>query len=84
MIPSGNVDWLWNNPGNYNFISGPLANITLLTGVGIYLHKHNCHVKHCARMAWHDHPDHGHPVCKKHFPQKQTPDLSAAAHRDAT
>ena len=84
MIPIGSVDWLWNNSGSYNFISGPLADITLLTGVGIFLHNHNCHVNGCWRMSWHDHPDHGHPVCKKHFPYEQGPDLSAAAHRQTT
>ena len=33
-----------------------------------WLRKHNCHVNRCWRLAWHPHPDHGHPVCKKHHP----------------
>jgi len=62
----------WPTQGGYNFVSGPLADITLVTAfVGtlyIFLRKHNCHVHGCWRMAWHPHPDHGHPVCKKHHP----------------
>ena len=35
----------------------------------LFLRKHNCHVNGCWRMEWHPHPDHGHPVCKKHHPE---------------
>ena len=52
--------------------SGPLADITLATAfigwLAIFWHKHNCHIHHCWRLSWHPHPDHGHPVCKKHHP----------------
>ncbi|MES1247190.1 MAG: hypothetical protein ABUS54_05910 [Actinomycetota bacterium] len=62
----------WADHGGYNFVSGPLADISLLTAfVGwslLFLHKHNCHVHRCWRLAWHPHPDHGHPVCKRHHP----------------
>jgi hypothetical protein len=62
----------WPMKGGYNFISGPLADITLLTAAAsfVYLHfrKHNCHVNGCPRLEWHPHPEHGHPVCKKHHP----------------
>jgi hypothetical protein len=62
----------WSTQGGYNFISGPLADITILTAflstLYLFLRRHNCHVRHCWRMAWHPHPDHGHPVCKKHHP----------------
>ena len=65
--------WLhWPDNGGYNFISGPLADITLLTGFVtatlLWWRKHNCHVRGCWRLEWHVHPDNGHPVCKKHHP----------------
>lgn len=62
----------WPSQGGYNFISGPLADITLITAfVGtlwLWMKKHRCHVHRCWRMSWHPHPDHGHPVCRKHHP----------------
>ena len=62
----------WSTRGGYNFVSGPLADITLVTAfVGtliLWWRKHNCHVHRCWRLQWHAHPDHGHPVCKKHHP----------------
>jgi hypothetical protein len=67
------AEWLhWPDKGGYNFVSGPLADITLLTAfvgwLAIFWHKHNCHVHRCWRLAWHPHPVHGHPVCKRHHP----------------
>lgn len=41
------------------------AAITMVLG---FWHQHNCHVHRCPRLKWHVHPDHGHPVCKKHHP----------------
>ncbi|HEY4348776.1 MAG TPA: hypothetical protein VGM80_14425 [Gaiellaceae bacterium] len=62
----------WPTQGGYNFVSGPLSDITLVTAfVGtmyIFLRKHNCHVHRCWRLQWHAHPDHGHLVCKQHHP----------------
>ena len=62
----------WATGQGYNFVSGPLADITLLTAfvgsVLLFWHKHNCHVHKCLRLSWHPHPDHGDPVCKKHHP----------------
>ena len=62
----------WPTKGGYNFVSGPLADITLITAFtsAFYLwwRKHNCHVHRCWRLQWHPHPVHGHPVCKKHHP----------------
>jgi hypothetical protein len=62
----------WSTPGGYNFVSGPLADITLATAffgwLRLFLRHHNYHVHRCWRLAWHPHPDHGHPVCKKHHP----------------
>ena len=62
----------WPTQGGYNFVSGPLADITLITAFAsalyLWLRKHNCHVHRCWRLQWHPHPDHGHPVCRKHHP----------------
>lgn len=62
----------WPAKGGYNFVSGPLADITLITAFSsamyLWLRKHNCHVHRCLRLEWHPHPVHGHPVCKKHHP----------------
>jgi hypothetical protein len=74
MFLLGLPHWFhWPAHGGYNFVSGPLADITLATGflgwLYLFLRKHNCHVHHCWRLAWHPHPVHGHPVCKKHHPE---------------
>ncbi|MBA3843813.1 MAG: hypothetical protein H0X39_14575 [Actinobacteria bacterium] len=62
----------WPTHGGYNFVSGPLADITLVTAftatLCLWWRRHNCHVHRCWRLQWHPHPDHGHPVCKKHHP----------------
>jgi hypothetical protein len=74
MFVVANLRYLlhWPTHGGYNFVSGPLADITLITAFSsalyLWLRKHNCHVNRCWRMQWHPHPDHGHPVCKKHHP----------------
>jgi hypothetical protein len=55
----------------YQFWSGigsDIGELTLLTAFVIWLRAHNCHVYRCWRMAWHPHPDHGHPVCRHHHP----------------
>ena len=66
----------WPTHGGYNFVSGPLADITLATGfitfVYLWIRHHNCHVRRCWRLSWHPHPDHGHPVCKHHHPEGHT------------
>lgn len=77
----------WSTKGGYNFVSGPLADITLFTAAVsfIYLHlrKHNCHVNRCMRLAWHPHPEHGHPVCKKHHPHGRSITVNTGASPDA-
>ena len=52
----------------YLWWSGIVGDIGLFGGGYLILRKHNCHVHRCWRLAWHPHPDHGHPVCKKHHP----------------
>lgn len=34
----------------------------------LYYQHHVCHKEGCWRISWHTHPEHGHPVCKKHHP----------------
>jgi hypothetical protein len=72
MIASVHSVVHWSTHGGYNFVSGPLADITLATAflgwMYLFLRKHNCHVHRCPRLAWHPHPVHGHPVCKHHHP----------------
>jgi hypothetical protein len=50
----------WPTHGGYNFISGPLADVTLITAFAgtlyLFLRRHNCHVRGCWRMAWHPIP----------------------------
>lgn len=67
------MGWLhWTTHGGYNFVSGPFADVTILTGFAggfwLWLRKHNCHVHKCWRLQWHPHPVHGHPVCRHHHP----------------
>lgn len=45
-----------------------LSLATLIGGFSSLLYAHNCHVHGCYRLAWHPHPEHGHPVCRKHSP----------------
>jgi hypothetical protein len=49
----------WPTQGGYNFVSGPLADITLITAFAstlyLFLRNHNCHVHRCWRLQWHPH-----------------------------
>lgn len=62
----------WPTHGGYNFVSGPLADATLLTAFGsamaLWWRRHQCHIPGCWRLQWHPHPVHGHPVCRTHHP----------------
>jgi hypothetical protein len=90
------LDWLWNalrwtwhDPDGYNFVSGPLADITLLGGAYAIYRRHNCHVKGCWRIGRHPVAGTDHIVCRKHHPQDSPTaeqvlaDHVAAQHRDA-
>ncbi len=55
----------------YQFWSGigsDVGELTLLTAFVIWIRQRNCHVNRCWRLAWHPHPEHGHPVCRHHHP----------------
>ncbi len=60
--------WTWHDADGYNFISGPLADITLLGGAYAIARRHNCHVKGCWRIARAVVPGTGYIVCRKHHP----------------
>lgn len=60
--------WTWHDPDGYNFISGPLADITLLGGAYAILRHHNCHAKGCWRIGRHQVAGTTFVVCRKHHP----------------
>jgi len=64
------VDDIVNNLTLYDLTSGWIPCAAMLAGVGTYVRRHNCHVKGCWRLQWHVHPEHGHPVCKRHHPEE--------------
>lgn len=55
----------------YQFWSGiasDLGEVAIIGGLLTFVRQRNCHVKRCPRLSWHAHPEHGHPVCRKHHP----------------
>ena len=56
----------------YQFWSGIAGSFAtnggLYVGAFVLWRKHNCHVHGCWRVQFHPHPDHGHPVCRRHHP----------------
>lgn len=76
--------WTWHDPDGYNFISGPLADITLLGGAYAILRRHNCAVKGCFRIGRHPVAGTDHIVCRKHHPHDSpTADKVLADHAAA-
>jgi hypothetical protein len=78
------VRWTWHDPDGYNFISGPLADITLLGGAYAILRRHNCHAKGCWRIGRHKVAGTDYIVCRKHHPN-ETPTAGQilAEHHEA-
>lgn len=64
------IRWTWHDPDGYNFISGPLADITLLGGAYAIFRRHNCHAKGCWRVGRHKVPGTDYIVCRKHHPHE--------------
>jgi len=62
--------WTWHDADGYNFISGPLADITLLGGAYAIARRHNCHVKGCWRIARAQVQGTTYVVCRKHHPHE--------------
>jgi hypothetical protein len=58
----------WNDGRWYNFISGPLANITLLVGFAAWWKHKTCHVHRCWRFGRHGVEGTQLVVCRKHHP----------------
>ena len=62
----------WPRQGGYNFVSGPLADITLATGFIAWVLSSSAITavpfRVAGRLEWHPHPDNGHPVCRHHHP----------------
>jgi hypothetical protein len=78
------VRWTWHDPDGYNFISGPLADITLIGGGYAIVRRHNCHAKGCWRLGRHAVPGTDYIVCRKHHPHETpTADQILAEHRAA-
>jgi hypothetical protein len=79
--------WTWHDADGYNFISGPLADITLLGGAYAILRRHNCHVGGCWRIGRAQVSGTQYIVCGKHHPhskptaEKVLADHSAAVQR---
>jgi hypothetical protein len=76
--------WTWHDPDGYNFISGPLADITLFGGAYAILRRHNCHVKGCLRVGRLQVPGTPYIVCHRHHPhEKPTAEQVLTAHAKA-
>ncbi|HEV7133207.1 MAG TPA: hypothetical protein VGN27_05695 [Gaiellaceae bacterium] len=79
------LDWLDPLKGNgYQFWSGIGSGSPILAAGLVWWHHHNCHVQRCWRLSWHPHPDHGHPVCRRHHPDGDSSQVRRpAAHGGA-
>ncbi len=77
--------WTWHDPDGYNFISGPLADITLLGGAYALYRHHNCHVSGCPRIGRHKVTGTEYVVCRRHHPDEApSAERVLAEHRAAT
>ncbi len=77
--------WTWHDPDGYNFISGPLADITLLGGAYAIIRRHNCHAHRCLRIGRHKVAGTDYIVCRKHHPRSSpSAEQILAEHRAAT
>jgi hypothetical protein len=61
-VLSGNGYQFWSGIGS------DVGEVTILGLVLVWWRTHNCHIHRCWRISWHPHPVHGHPVCRKHYP----------------
>lgn len=64
------LDWFCLKGRGYQFWSGIGSGSPIIAGLLVAYRKHNCHVRWCPGLAWHPHPEHGHPVCRFHHPHK--------------
>ena len=75
--------WTWHDPDGYNFLSGPLADITLFGGAYAIFRRHNCHAKRCWRVGRHKVPGTDYIVCRKHHPHESPSAEQILAEHDA-
>ena len=76
------ASWVWRNPDAYNFVSGPLPDITLLSGLFVLWSRHACHVSGCWRWG-HPVPGTAHRACRTHHPTLQAGRVTEQHIRDA-
>ena len=62
------IQWFALHGDGYQFWSGIGSGSPLIAAVLLLYRRHNCHVAWCPWLQWHTHPEHGHPVCKRHHP----------------
>jgi hypothetical protein len=55
----------------YGGVGSDLGEVTIFTGLVMLYRKHECHVEHCHWPSWHVDPAHGHPVCRRHHPDRK-------------
>jgi hypothetical protein len=60
------ISWWWLSTKGYALTSS-WFNVAWVAVALTYMRRHNCHQHGCWRLQWHAHPEHGHPVCKKHY-----------------
>lgn len=56
--------WFWSGIGS------DIGELTIVAAAVVFYRRHECHIQGCWRPAWHPHPEHGHPVCKRHHPDR--------------
>lgn len=71
--------WTWHDPDGYNLLSGPVADLTMLSAIGIAFKHFNCHVTGCRRWG---HVVHGtsYRACNHHHPRRPDHGKITAAH----
>lgn len=75
------LHWLsqiWTDPSAYNFVSGPLPDVTLLGGFVLAFRKLNCHAPRCWRIGHHPTADGQFRLCRHHHPDLPNGRLSLA------
>lgn len=66
--------WLFHLLGGdggsvYDYLSAPLPDVALITGVAAFIHRHQCHDHRCVRIARHQVANGEFAVCGRHHRQ---------------
>lgn len=79
--------WIISSATNafYGVVSGWLGDVTLVSGLAVYLYHKNCHVKGCPRLGKHSVAGGKIVTCRRHHPDMGpdhviTPEVVAKAH----